>query len=241
VTRTARSKSERAPGVVRRAGARTATSRARPSRPDSHQHREGDDRLADRRRRRQSQPQRRRISRHAADLHVAASRPDLCDPLRGSGASRQHRVGLVGEDRRRALARATVNGSRRRRAQPGQSGLDRLPSQGVLPTRSEAAPGMASKARRAAGRSGVRIPDDGVHRRQPHVGHDRLEDSTVKTAHVVEVGDDGKTAVVTGIAAGTRVVNDGQTGVGDGEKVGPSVSLTRSSSPGRRSSSCSSR
>ncbi|HEV3156635.1 MAG TPA: efflux RND transporter periplasmic adaptor subunit [Candidatus Baltobacteraceae bacterium] len=43
--------------------------------------------------------------------------------------------------------------------------------------------------------------------------------STVKTLAVTEVGDDGKTAVVTGLASGQRVVNNGQVAVGDGEKV----------------------
>jgi RND family efflux transporter MFP subunit len=44
-------------------------------------------------------------------------------------------------------------------------------------------------------------------------------DSTVKTAQVVEVANDGTNAIVDGIVAGTRVVSDGQTSVGDGEKV----------------------
>jgi multidrug efflux pump subunit AcrA (membrane-fusion protein) len=45
------------------------------------------------------------------------------------------------------------------------------------------------------------------------------DDSAVKTMQVQYVGDDGKTAVVTGIAPGVRVISDGQTSVGDGEKV----------------------
>ncbi|MBV8150213.1 MAG: efflux RND transporter periplasmic adaptor subunit [Candidatus Eremiobacteraeota bacterium] len=44
-------------------------------------------------------------------------------------------------------------------------------------------------------------------------------DGIVHTLHVVEVADDGRNAVVRGLSAGTRVVNDGQTSVGDGEKV----------------------
>jgi multidrug efflux pump subunit AcrA (membrane-fusion protein) len=44
-------------------------------------------------------------------------------------------------------------------------------------------------------------------------------DGTVKTKTVTENGDDGKTAVVAGLAQGTRVITDGQSGVGDGEKV----------------------
>lgn len=53
--------------------------------------------------------------------------------------------------------------------------------------------------------------------------HDSLltvgADGTVKTAKVSEVGNDGETSVVSGIAPGTRVVSNGQTSVGDGEKV----------------------
>jgi hypothetical protein len=45
------------------------------------------------------------------------------------------------------------------------------------------------------------------------------DDDTIKTQHVVETIDDGKNAIVQGLASGTRVVNDGQTSVGDGQKV----------------------
>ncbi|MBD5654817.1 MAG: efflux RND transporter periplasmic adaptor subunit [Candidatus Eremiobacteraeota bacterium] len=44
-------------------------------------------------------------------------------------------------------------------------------------------------------------------------------DATVRTAHVSETADDGKTAIVAGLAAGTRVISDGQASVGDGQKV----------------------
>jgi hypothetical protein len=44
-------------------------------------------------------------------------------------------------------------------------------------------------------------------------------DGTVSTARVSEVSDDGRNAVVAGLAVGTRVISDGQTSVGDGEKV----------------------
>lgn len=66
---------------------------------------------------------------------------------------------------------------------------------------------------------GVRVPattftDD---------NHDALmtvqPDGNIKTMKVAEVASDGITSVVTGIAAGTRVVNNGQTAVGDGQKV----------------------
>jgi multidrug efflux pump subunit AcrA (membrane-fusion protein) len=45
------------------------------------------------------------------------------------------------------------------------------------------------------------------------------EQGLVHTLQVVEVADDGKLAVVNGVAAGTRIVTDGQSSVGDGEKV----------------------
>jgi HlyD family secretion protein len=42
---------------------------------------------------------------------------------------------------------------------------------------------------------------------------------TVHSVAVKELADNGSTSVVTGIPAGTRVVSDGQTSIGDGEKV----------------------
>lgn len=42
---------------------------------------------------------------------------------------------------------------------------------------------------------------------------------TVKTVRVSEIGTDGTTSVVAGIAAGTRLVSNGQMSLGDGEKV----------------------
>ncbi len=42
---------------------------------------------------------------------------------------------------------------------------------------------------------------------------------SIKTIKVTEVASDGTTSVVTGIPSGVRVVNDGQSSVGDGEKV----------------------
>jgi HlyD family secretion protein len=66
---------------------------------------------------------------------------------------------------------------------------------------------------------GVRVPataftDD---------NHDALmtvqADDSVKTMQVAEVGNDGTTSVVTGVPPGTRVVTNGQSSVGDGEKV----------------------
>jgi hypothetical protein len=41
----------------------------------------------------------------------------------------------------------------------------------------------------------------------------------VQTVQVAEVADDGSTSIVTGVNPGERVVSDGQTSVGDGEKV----------------------
>jgi len=42
---------------------------------------------------------------------------------------------------------------------------------------------------------------------------------SVKTVKVTELGSDGTTSVVAGVPAGTRVVSNGQTSVGDGEKI----------------------
>ena len=44
-------------------------------------------------------------------------------------------------------------------------------------------------------------------------------DDTVKTAKVTEVAGDGSTSVVTGITSGSRVIDNGQSAIGDGEKV----------------------
>jgi multidrug efflux pump subunit AcrA (membrane-fusion protein) len=67
--------------------------------------------------------------------------------------------------------------------------------------------------------AGVRVPvtaftDD---------NHDAViavqSDDTVKTTTVAEIGSDGTTSVVSGLRPGTRIVSNGQTSVGDGEKV----------------------
>jgi HlyD family secretion protein len=44
-------------------------------------------------------------------------------------------------------------------------------------------------------------------------------DDTVKTVNVAEVASDGTDSVVSGVNAGTRVLSNGQSSVGDGEKV----------------------
>jgi RND family efflux transporter MFP subunit len=44
-------------------------------------------------------------------------------------------------------------------------------------------------------------------------------DDTVKTTTVAEIGSDGTTSVVSGLRPGTRIVSNGQTSIGDGEKV----------------------
>jgi multidrug efflux pump subunit AcrA (membrane-fusion protein) len=67
--------------------------------------------------------------------------------------------------------------------------------------------------------SGVRVPvtaftddnHDAVMTVQP--------DGSVKTVTVAEAGTDGTSSVVTGLTAGTRIVSNGQTSLGDGEKV----------------------
>jgi multidrug efflux pump subunit AcrA (membrane-fusion protein) len=45
------------------------------------------------------------------------------------------------------------------------------------------------------------------------------KDDTISTVHVVETIGDGKNSIVQGLASGARVVSDGQTSVGDGQKV----------------------
>ncbi|MBV9717800.1 MAG: efflux RND transporter periplasmic adaptor subunit [Candidatus Eremiobacteraeota bacterium] len=44
-------------------------------------------------------------------------------------------------------------------------------------------------------------------------------DDTVKTVRVSEIGTDGTVSVVSGVAAGARIVSNGQMSLGDGEKV----------------------
>lgn len=66
--------------------------------------------------------------------------------------------------------------------------------------------------------SGVRIPETAF----TDDNHDAVmtvAGGTVKTVDVSEVADDGTTAIVSGLSAGTRVISNGQTSVGDGEKV----------------------
>jgi HlyD family secretion protein len=53
--------------------------------------------------------------------------------------------------------------------------------------------------------------------------HDHVQivqsDDTTKTVAVTEVASDGKNSIVKGVNAGTRVISNGQSSVGDGEKV----------------------
>ncbi|HEX8805635.1 MAG TPA: efflux RND transporter periplasmic adaptor subunit, partial [Candidatus Aquilonibacter sp.] len=53
--------------------------------------------------------------------------------------------------------------------------------------------------------------------------HDAIQivqsDDTLKTVSVTEVASDSTHSIVTGVNAGTRVVNNGQSSLGDGEKV----------------------
>ena len=67
--------------------------------------------------------------------------------------------------------------------------------------------------------SGVRIPTTSF----TDDNHGTIDivtpDHTVKTIHVVEIANSGSTSIVTGVQSGTLIVSDGQTSVGDGEKV----------------------
>ena len=66
---------------------------------------------------------------------------------------------------------------------------------------------------------GVRVPQTAF----TDDNHDAIlsiePDGTVKTVKVSELGNDGTTSIVSGLTAGTRIVQNGQTSVGDGEKV----------------------
>jgi multidrug efflux pump subunit AcrA (membrane-fusion protein) len=65
---------------------------------------------------------------------------------------------------------------------------------------------------------GIRVPETAF----TDDNHDALmvvDGGTVKTVHVAEIADDGTTSIVTGLDPGVRVVSNGQTSVGDGEKV----------------------
>jgi multidrug efflux pump subunit AcrA (membrane-fusion protein) len=81
-------------------------------------------------------------------------------------------------------------------------------------------PGMAvSGSVRLPGVHGIRVPETAF----TDDNHDALmtvqQDGTVKTVHVAEIADDGVTSIVTGVDPGVRVVSNGQTSIGDGEKV----------------------
>jgi membrane fusion protein (multidrug efflux system) len=81
-------------------------------------------------------------------------------------------------------------------------------------------PGMAVQGTvNLPGVSGVRVPIaaflDDNHNSLMVVG----DGSKIKTVPVVEIADDGKTAVVRGLDAGARVVSDGQTSLGNGQTV----------------------
>ncbi len=80
-------------------------------------------------------------------------------------------------------------------------------------------PGMAvSGSVRLAGVTGIRVPSTAF----TDDNHDAVmivQDGKVKTARVAEIASDGLNSIVTGIDAGTRVVDNGQTSVGDGENV----------------------
>jgi multidrug efflux pump subunit AcrA (membrane-fusion protein) len=72
---------------------------------------------------------------------------------------------------------------------------------------------------RLPGVHGIRVPETAF----TDDNHDALmtvqQDGTVKTVHVAEIADDGVTSIVTGVDPGVRVVSNGQTSIGDGEKV----------------------
>jgi HlyD family secretion protein len=66
---------------------------------------------------------------------------------------------------------------------------------------------------------GVRIPETAFTDDNHNAVQIVQSDSTVKTVKVSELANNGTTSVVAGISSGTRVVANGQSSVGDGEKV----------------------
>jgi HlyD family secretion protein len=81
-------------------------------------------------------------------------------------------------------------------------------------------PGMAVTAEIALPSvRGVEIPETAF----TDDNHDAIltvdDQGTVSTAGVTEVSSNGEVAIVTGIPGGTRVIDDGQQSIGDGEKV----------------------
>jgi HlyD family secretion protein len=80
-------------------------------------------------------------------------------------------------------------------------------------------PGMAvSGSVRLPGVNGIRVPQTAF----TDDNHDAVmivQNDTVKTVKVAEIADDGVTSIVSGIDPGMRVVSNGQTSIGDGEKV----------------------
>jgi HlyD family secretion protein len=67
--------------------------------------------------------------------------------------------------------------------------------------------------------SGVRVPTTAF----TDDNHDAVmtvqPDDSIKTVRVAEIGNDGTNSVVSGVTTGTRIVTNGQSSVGDGEKV----------------------
>jgi multidrug efflux pump subunit AcrA (membrane-fusion protein) len=81
-------------------------------------------------------------------------------------------------------------------------------------------PGMAvSGSVRLPGVHGIRVPETAF----TDDNHDAVmtvqPDGTVKTIQVAEIASDGVTSIVSGLNPGVRVVSNGQTSIGDGEKV----------------------
>ncbi len=91
----------------------------------------------------------------------------------------------------------------------------------LLPNNDESLrPGMAVQGSvRLPAVRGVRIPETAF----TDDNHDAVQivqsDSTVKTVKVSELASNGTTSVVSGLSSGTRVVSNGQSSIGDGEKV----------------------
>ncbi len=207
--------------ILDRAIARARNASTRERKASSSLNRQGADRLAGRRRRRQPQPQSRRVSGNASDLHVAANRSAICGSASFRRANRADRAGRSRNDRSLRSRRQESTRSGRRNLNQIVPGSTNFEVKVQLDnTRGTLRPGMAILGNvDLPSVNGVRIPVTAF----TSPNRDRVlsvdDQGLVHTLQVSEVADDGKIAIVRGVTAGTRIVTDGQSSVGDGEKV----------------------
>ena len=165
-----------------------------------------------------------RISRKSRDLYAAAGQSDLRGASRVERADRAHRKRRAG-DRHRAndlSGNARFSGHVTGVLNEINPGSTDFQVKVLLANPAPALrPGMvvqgdiATDSDRAAFASrSTAFTDD---------NHDAVmivqSDDTIKTVKVTELASDGTTSVIAGIPSGTRIVSNGQTSLGDGEKV----------------------